>query len=29
VPRATRVARVLEAVRHSIQNDGEPREVAS
>jgi len=29
VPRATRVARVLEAVRHSIQADGEPREVAS
>ena len=29
VPRSTRVARVLEAVRHSIQNDGEPREVAS
>jgi predicted dehydrogenase len=29
VPRATRVARVIEAVRHSIQSDGEPREVAS
>ena len=29
VPRATRVARVLEAVRHSIQADGEAREVAS
>jgi len=29
VPRATRVARVLEAVRHSVQADGEPREVAS
>ena len=29
VPRATRVARVLEAVRHSIQADGEEREVAS
>jgi len=29
VPRATRVARVLEAVRHSIAADGEEREVAS
>jgi predicted dehydrogenase len=29
VPRATRVARVLEAVRGSIQADGEEREVAS
>jgi len=29
VPRATRVARGIEAVRHSIQSDGEPREVAT
>jgi predicted dehydrogenase len=29
VPRATRVARVLEAVRQSIQSDGAEREVAS
>jgi predicted dehydrogenase len=29
VPRATRVARVLEAVRNSIQADGDEREVAS